>query len=45
VWIRATHVTGADDARVLTHKMLSERVCGPEHMDDFEYLRVAIRAF
>ena len=37
-------MTGADGVRVLTHKMLFERVWGPEHIDDFQQLRVAIRA-
>lgn len=35
-------VAGA--GRVLTHKMLLEQVWGPAHINDLEYLRVAVRA-
>lgn len=34
----------AGQGRVLTHRMLLERVWGPAHLADVEYLRVAVRA-
>ena len=32
------------EGRVLTHRAILERVWGPAHLDDLEYLRVAVRA-